>query len=269
MAKSKSKLRTHDARLAIIEDTVIKPPAPDIPADAVAFAASLDFIADDWQTELLRSSKKRIHVLAGRQTGKTAITTLKALHASLTNSDFLTIILSPSERQSKITFQALLRHYAAAGMPCFKASTALTLDLTNGSQIIALPASEGKTRGYASVDLLLVDEAAQCSDALYFSCMPFVAVSDGSIILISTPFGQRGFFYEIAANASPEWLRFKIPSSECKRISPEFLKKSREEMGEYWFNSEYNVEFLAPEAGLFSPDSIRAIFDNTLVEYDI
>src|SRR5665647_2645142 len=102
MAKSKSKLRTHDARLAIIEDSVIKPPAPDIPADAVAFAASLDFIADDWQTELLRSSKKRIHVLAGRQTGKTAITTLKALHASLTNSDFLTIILSPSERQSKI-----------------------------------------------------------------------------------------------------------------------------------------------------------------------
>jgi len=35
MSKSKNHFKSQEARLTLIEDTVIKPRAPDIPADAV------------------------------------------------------------------------------------------------------------------------------------------------------------------------------------------------------------------------------------------
>lgn len=268
MSKSKNRFKSQDARLTLIEDTVIKPPAPDIPADAVAFARSVSFICDPWQETVLQSTSNRLCICASRQSGKTVCTSLKALHSALINADKSIIILSPSERQSKIMFVALMKHYEQANRPLFKAETTLSLDLTNGSSIIALPASENTIRGH-HCDLLLVDEMARVPDELYYSAMPFVAVTHGAIIAMSTPFGERGAFYEIFAGSAPEWERIKITADSCPRISSAFLAEQREAMGDYWYLSEYMCEFLAPETGLFSPDSIRAIFDNDLLEYDI
>ena len=269
MSKSKNRFKSQEARLTLIEDTVIKPPAPDIPADAVAFARSILFEPDPWQVEVLNSDSKRIAINAARQTGKSAIVALKALHYCLTHADALVLILSVSERQSKLLFQALLKHYNAANRPLFRVETTLSLELENNSKIIALPSSESTIRGYSAVNLLLCDESARIPDELYYSSLPFIAVSDGAIIQLSTPFGERGFFYETFTGSSPEWLRIKVTAAECNRISDKFLKEQRESMGEYWYLSEFNCEFLAPETGLFSPDSIRAIFDNDLLEYDI
>jgi hypothetical protein len=269
MSKSKNRFKSQDARLALIEDTVIKPPAPDIPADAVAFARSIGFEPDPWQVDVLNSDSKRICINAARQTGKSVTVALKALHYCLTHADALVLILSVSERQSKLLFTALLKHYNAANRPIYRAETTLSLELENNSKIIALPSSEQTIRGYSAVNLLLCDESARIPDELYYSSLPFIAVSDGAIIQLSTPFGERGFFYETFTGSSPEWLRIKVTAAECNRISDKFLKEQRESMGEYWYLSEFNCEFLAPETGLFSPDSIRAIFDNDLMEYDI
>ena len=269
MSKSKNRFKSQDARLTLIEDTVIKPPPPNIPANAVDFAASIGFISDAWQETVLTSESKRICINAARQTGKTATIALKSLHYCLTHDDALVLILSVSERQSKLLFEALLRHYANANRPLFRAETTLSLELDNNSKIIALPSSESTIRGYSAVNLLLVDEAARVPDSLYYSSLPFIAVSDGSIIQLSTPFGERGVFYETYTGSSPEWLRVKVTASECTRISDKFLKEQRESMGEFWYLSEFECQFLAPEAGLFSPDSIRSIFDNDLMEYDI
>jgi hypothetical protein len=46
-------------------------------------------------------------------------------------------------------------------------ASTLRLELVNGSRIISLPAQEETIRGYSGVNLLLIDEAARVSDALY------------------------------------------------------------------------------------------------------
>jgi hypothetical protein len=43
---------------------------------------------------------------------------------------------------------------------------------------------------------LIVDEASRVQDALYQGIRPMLAVSGGRIVLLSTPWGKRGFFFE-------------------------------------------------------------------------
>jgi hypothetical protein len=110
----------------------------------------------------------------------------------------LVLLLSPTLRQSGELFKDKVRRlYNALGRPvrCVQ-ETQLTMELTNGSRIVALPGEEGTIRGYSGVLLLVCDEAARIPDALYFSVRPMLAVSGGLLVALSTPFGRRGWFYE-------------------------------------------------------------------------
>jgi len=42
----------------------------------------------------------------------------------------------------------------------------------------------------------LVDEASRVADELYFAVRPILAVSGGSLMVLTTPYGKRGVFYE-------------------------------------------------------------------------
>src|SRR5689334_16322903 len=55
---------------------------------------------DRWQTDLLRSSSRRLLVLCSRQAGKSETAAALALHTSLLQAGALVLLLSPSERQS-------------------------------------------------------------------------------------------------------------------------------------------------------------------------
>jgi hypothetical protein len=91
-----------------------------------------------------------------------------------------------------------------------------------------------------------VDEAARVSDELYLAVRPMLAVSDGALWLMSTPFGKRGFFYEAWANGGPE----------CPRIGRKFLEEERATMGERWFRQEYLCEFEEAISGVFGRESV-------------
>jgi hypothetical protein len=64
------------------------------------------------------------------------------------------------------------------------------------SKIVALPCKEETIRGYSSVGLLIIDEAARVPDELYHGVRPMLEASDGRIICLSTPFGRVGLFYD-------------------------------------------------------------------------
>ena len=111
---------------------------------------------------------------------------------------------------------------------------------------------------------MLIDEAARVSDDLYNAMRPMLAVGDGDPWLMSTPFGQRGFFYEEWANGGSRWERLSVPASECARIPAEFLAEERATMGDRWFRQEYCCEFVGAEGSLFDSELIRKA-----INYDI
>jgi hypothetical protein len=132
----------------------------------------------------------------------------------------------------------------------------LQLELVNGSRIVALPGKEQTIRGYAGVDLLVIDEASRVMDELYYSVRPMLAVSGGRLLALSTPFGKRGFFYQEWTDGGSDWHRTKITAHEVPRITPAFLEEERRAMGDWWFQQEYLCEFVETDDQVFAHDLI-------------
>jgi hypothetical protein len=215
---------------------------------------------DPWQNALLRSTADRLLLLCSRQSGKSQTAAALALQTALVMPGSLSLLLSPTLRQSGELFRdKVLRLYNANGRP-LKATqeTALQLTLANGSRIVSLPGEEGTIRGYSGVALLVIDEAARVSDELYRSVRPMLAVSGGRLICLSTPFGKRGFFYEACTGTGP-WERYRVSAEQCPRITQEFLKEERREIGDRWFAQEYGCEFMDMAGAVFSGADIDAL----------
>ncbi|MGA7075641.1 MAG: hypothetical protein WBZ42_03715, partial [Halobacteriota archaeon] len=109
----------------------------------------------------------------------------------------------------------------------------------------------------SGVSLLVIDEAAQVNDDLYYSVRPMLAVSQGRIILLSTPFGKRGFFFKEWSEGEA-WKKIKITAHECTRISSEFLEEERLALGDWWFRQEYLCIFGENVAAFFNYEEVIA-----------
>ncbi len=237
--------------------------------DPVAFAESLGIVPDPWQADLLRSEADRVLLNCSRQSGKTSMSAILALHRALYHPGSLVLCLAPALRQSQELFSKIAGFYSKLGekVPAgFATERKLGMQLTNGSRIEALPGSEKTIRGFSGVDLLLVDEAARVDDALYYSVRPMLAVSGGRLVMMSTPYGKRGVFFEEWTNGVG-WERYRVPATECPRISHAFLEAERRSMPEWWFKQEYLCQFSETEDQLFTGEMIEGARADDVPEY--
>ncbi len=219
--------------------------------------------ADAWQRELLLSIDRQILLNCSRQSGKSTVVSALALHTALFASGSLTLLLSPSQRQSMEIFRKVIDAYKALGKPlAARQQTQLRLELANGSRVLCLPGREETIRSFGGVNLLVLDEAARIPDDLYRSVRPMLAVSQGRLIALSTPFGQRGWFWHEWESEGP-WRKIRIPWRECPRIEPRFIAEETRAMGLSWVQQEYECLFTALE-GLVYPDFELALVENGL-----
>ena len=225
--------------------------------DPVALARRVGLEPDPWQADLLRSRARQIIMCCARQTGKSAMAALLALHEALYRPPALVLMLSPSLRQSSELFRRAKTFYMALGddAPPAVRESALRLELANGSRIISLPGKETTIRGYSDVAMLVVDEAARVPDELYMAVRPMLAVSGGRLILLSTPFGKRGFFFHEWMEGAG-WERVRVTAHQCPRIDPAWLERERAAIGDWWFRQEYLCEFLESVDQVFSYEHV-------------
>jgi hypothetical protein len=149
-----------------------------------------------------------------------------------------------------------------SGTDLYKEPPTLTrILLTNGSRIYSLPA--GRTgyfiRGF-TIDLLIADEAAYIPEEVWKAVIPMIAVSRqtrkmGYIILLSTPFGKGGYFYD--AFHDPEFRQFHISSEKCPRIPRDFLAKEKQRLTKAEYMQEYQGEFTDEWNQFFSSQLIK------------
>jgi hypothetical protein len=216
---------------------------------------------DPWQAAAVGSAAPQLLMLCCRQAGKSTAAAALALRQALLTPGSLTLLLSPTLRQSGELFRdKFLELYERTGrvVPP-RRLTALELELTNGSRVVSLPENEAGVRGFSGVGLLVIDEASRVDDALYFAVRPMLAVSRGRLVLLSTPFGRRGFFFDAweGRDGGP-WDRYRVTARECPRIAPEFLASERVALGERWFNQEYLCTFEEAVDAVFSAADVHA-----------
>lgn len=230
--------------------------------DPALFAGDLGLVLDPWQCELVRKPPRRGILNCSRQSGKTEAAAVIAAHRAIFYPDSLIVVCSPAQRQSD-EFLRRVRGMLARieqNPPDVSAEAVRRLELRNGSRILSLPGgTDGKTiRGIAGVSLAIFDEAARCPDELFAAVRPMLATKNGSLILLSTPAGKRGQFYEIWHNGDPAWARIRVSADQCPRISAEFLAEERRELGEARFAEEYQLAFLDSNEAAFSTAIIDA-----------
>jgi hypothetical protein len=230
----------------------------------------LGIVPDEKQTQVLDSRSKQLILNCSRQWGKSTISSILALHQAYYVPKSLVLVISPTLRQSGELVRKIQLYLPLLGIR--KKSdgvNTLSLELPNKSRIIGLPGQDSTIRGFSGANLLIVDEASQVSDNLYRSCRPFLAASrNGRIVMVSTPFGTRGFFWD-EWERGQDWQRLSTPATECARISPEFLERERRSMGEAWFKQEYLCEFLENENTYLPRAWVEAAFTREVGAYSL
>jgi hypothetical protein len=232
-----------------------------IPSDIADFATNvLGFPLDSLQLQFLTSNAKLGILNCTRQWGKSTVSAVKALHVALTTSDAAVVVVAPTLKQSGELIRKIHSFLRRLGIPSKRVPThPLSLALPNASRILALPSNEGSLRGYSAVDMLIIDEAARVGDEQYYAAGPMLAVRNGALWLLSTPYGERGFFWKEWAHGGSEWTRLTVIADDCPRITTEFLDRERRRLGSDWFRQEYECQFLAGEGFAFRRELLEAM----------
>jgi len=230
--------------------------------DASLIMEMIGFQPDDWQRTLLRSTSSRVLLLCSRQLGKSTGTACVALLEAYLNPDALILLSSKTERQAGELFSKVAKYHRQLQLVDTVRDMALTLELANGSRIIALCGEGDNFRGYSDPRLCVVDEASIVSDSVLNALLPMLLVSGGRLIALSTPRGKRGWFYEKWISDEHDWMRLNARAADSPRISKQRLEEQRRSLGERLYSQEFLNEFIESEGQLFSDETIAAIFDH-------
>jgi hypothetical protein len=199
--------------------------------------------------------------VCSRQSGKSTTAALLALHSALYRPASLVLLVAPSLRQAGELFHkfAGLRDRLDPA-PALEADNAFSCAFANGSRVLSLPGSEATVRGFSAPSLIVEDEAARVPDDLYRSIRPMLATTTtGRLILLSTPNGQQGHFWQEWSDGGPDWRRTMVTADQVSRIPPEFLAAERRALGDLWFRAEYFCEFLASANQVFRPEDVARL----------
>lgn len=235
--------------------------------DPVAWCReALGYHPDEWAQKVMMSPARYVIENVSRQAGKSTMSSALAVHRAVFFDRSLILLVSPTLRQSGELQRKCMRFYDLVDPDHenLVEDAKLSIQLTNGSRIIALPGQEDNLRGYSAPDLIIEDEASRVKDDLHIAIRPMLATNQGRLVLLSTPNGELGHFYRIWTEGGPEWLKVKVTADQISRISKEFLDNERLNMTESQFLQEYYGEFMEAEGAVFSSDLFRSLANPAL-----
>ena len=239
-------------------------PAQSPAIDILTFATEVGFHPDPIQTQVLLAHNQNGILNCTRQWGKSSCAAVMALHHAFSIPNSLVVVISTCEKQAAELVRKCRRYASYRKIPTKGDGTHnSSLQLPNGSRILALPATDGTTRGYSAVGLLIIDEAARVPDAVYTAIRPALAVSGGKTWLLSTPDGQQGFFHREFQHGGHRWHRVSVQAEDCPRIPKEFLDNERLAMTDEEFQQEYCCAFTQQVGAYFSRD----MFERATIDY--
>jgi hypothetical protein len=220
--------------------------------------------ADEWQKTILRSTARRMLVNCHRQAGKSTACAGLAMHTALYDAPALILIVSSGLRASGEMFGKVNTAYERLGRPVPTVEdNSITLALANGSRVVALPNNPNTIRSYSAPKLVIADEASRIDEPVFAAIRPMLAVSQGRLILLSTPHGRRGEFYRMWSSGDPAWERIELRGEDNPRISRDYLDQERRDMIAWEFRQEWECSFEDMSDQLISGEVITQAFSST------
>jgi hypothetical protein len=218
---------------------------------------------DEKQIEVLQCKKRRMILMWGRQSGKTTLAAAKMLHMAVCFPGSLCVWMSTRRDH---TVEVLSKVDGFLQRMGWKASRLrdgqLGRRLPNGSRILGLAARDATVRSYTA-NLVVIDEGAQVKDPVYDAVSPLLAKHNGTLMVLGTPQQKSGEFYRVWTDKElvKYWFRSLRKSSECPRISPQFLESERKTKPEAVIRREYECEFEQDGTTLLRVEDVNRLFE--------
>jgi hypothetical protein len=149
--------------------------------------------------------------------------------------------------------------------PMVRTRTKETLELKNGTKYFVMPRSAEAKRGWPRVKYAFLDEAAHSGylddEKILAATTSRLANTGGYLRVVSTPRGQRGFFYRMAREAMEGKNRTKVLTLPYHvalgtLIGPDFIEQEKLRLGNL-FPQEYQCEFLSSQNAAIEAELLK------------
>ena len=231
---------------------------------------------DEWQKQFLATEGDKI-LCTGRQVGKSVVCGIDAGEYAVKHAKKVILMIAFTERQAYALFEKTLA-YLVKTYPSFikmgkNRPTKSKLMLNNGTIIWCLPTgTTGAGIRFLTVNRLYEDEASRIPPEVQDAVEPMLLTTGGDTILLSTPAGKQGYFYDVWKNEENKYdsfTRFSVFSETvmkerpiCKTWTTQQrekalirLEQAKMRMTRRAFAQEYLGEFV-DDLMRFFPDSV-------------
>ena len=193
-----------------------------------------------WQSEFLRAHQgASIAVLTARQVGKTTAGAWAIAHFMVFNPGSMNVVVCPAVRQSAEAVRRVKECLLKAGCK-LKTDNIYSIELDNGSRVLALPGSDDSIRGLTVDGWIIADEAARLSHEIIAAVRPMRARRpEARFAMLSTAWSRTDPFWEVWSKDDPSWLRLKATADIVDLYDKAYLEQERLALGEIAFNREY------------------------------
>lgn len=229
----------------------------------------------DYQDELLEDviDNRFVCVNAPRQTGKSTLMALLALHTAIFGEDQQIGITSYRLSGCKDLMSRVKFTYEALAFflkPCVELYNQSEVKFTNGSAIFSQVTSDQTFRGRSINALAICDEFAFCAPAVaeefYTSFMPALEAagedSQAKVVFISTPNSSTGKYAEIAFGAmegNNGFIYHKVDPDKIPGRTEKFKADMKKKLGVNKYLQEYEGAWLADNSSLINSAVLESI----------
>ena len=216
---------------------------------------------EPWQKDVYDSMGDAYHsgniyvVKSKRQVGKSCLASLLLIEYAI-RYKCTSVVVEPTQAQSRRIFKQIFKMMAKTGLIKFANSQLLTMEFSNGSEILFKSAEQRDAlRGFTVSGILVIDEGAFIQDDIYELLYPTADANNAPILVISTPLFCSGEFYELytrGMNGDSRIRSFNWSEYDTSKfLSDEKLEYYRNTISPLKFRSEYLGEFIAEGSYLF------------------
>ena len=256
----------------------------------------INFKPYEYQIALINAIKRNFGTVIGktRQMGITEAVASDILHRACLSPGFTAIVLSRGQAESS-NIAKRVKSMCDSIPDLVELETRNTTDLQikGGGRILFKPATINSCRGYESVAYIVFDECAfiENIDLLYLAAIPATEAvgEDARIVLVSTPNGRSGFFWDRLNSSNGEYdvleeaekLRaFQVEKGYTEwtdsnswskfllhwKAHPKYGKDNdyierivaQKQLTRSSAEQEYDLSFNESNNAIFNPDDIRA-----------
>jgi len=236
----------------------------------------IDFEPYDFQKDLLiKFNNHRYTVsLCSRQSGKTTVVSVFALHYAIFNEDKVVGIVSNKEKSAIMILSRIKRMYESLPYwmkPGIVSYNKTSIEFDNGTEIIVSATSPDAFRG-RSLQLLIMDELAfvpkNNANEFYASNWPTISASkEAKVIIISTPCGMFNLFHKIYSDAEHEKNTFIATKVDWRAVpgrDKAWESEQRRNMTEEQFLQEFEVKFIGSSSTVINANVLEILFNETV-----